>query len=119
MTAAFELKDKIERALTFKDILGRFTEYPQRIYPDPPLLDKKGKPIKDPKAAKAPPPKKKKKGPQFLTPEWATDLSAVRQEYQKMDQLLKQAQELNLSEEFIAEAQTEMKRFKKEIDFRH
>ena len=85
MTAAYEIKSRMERSLAFRDILGKFTDYPQRIYPDPPLLDKKGKPIKDPKAAKAPPPKKKKKGPQFLTPEWAVELSAVRQEYQKMD----------------------------------
>jgi len=61
-----------------REILEMLQEYPERIYPDPPVLDAKGKPIKQ-KEEKKKVKKRKRKEPPFPIPEWAVELDAVQQ----------------------------------------
>lgn len=62
-----------------REILEMLQEYPERVYPDPPPVDAKGKPIKQ-KDEKAKKKKRKKKEPPFPIPDWAQELDAVQQQ---------------------------------------
>ena len=94
-------------------------QYPQREYPEPepedPKGNKRGQAKKEePKKKK----KKKKKEPPFPTPEWALELPAVIDTIKKIEVLIVDRDNLNLTEEFIKGVHTELDRFKKEVKFR-
>ena len=73
-----------------REILEMLQDYPERVYPDPPPLDAKGKPIKQ-KEDKKKPKKRKKKEPPFPIPEWATELDAVQQQVKLIEGLAQNA----------------------------
>jgi len=91
-----------------------------REYPEPVLLDSRGRkiPPKTPQKEEAKKPVKKKKEPKFLIPDWATELSALVNQVNSLDNLMKKAQHLELSNEFLDQAKENMIRMKKEIKFR-
>ena len=103
-------------------ILRLFLDYPIREYPEPILLDSRGRKI----APKAPPPKeeekkktaKKKKEPKFLIPDWATELSALITQVDNLDKLMKKSGHLELNGDFLDQAKENVNRMKKEIKFR-
>ena len=73
----------MNKSITAQDIYQIFCEYPQRPdpYPDPLVIDFKTKKPLDPETKKPTDPvnllpkkKKGKKQPQFVIPEWATEL---------------------------------------------
>ena len=75
LDAANKLKTKMRGNIQAREILQMLFDYPIREYPEPEILDNKGKPVKkDDKKPK----KKKKKEPPFPLPEWATELTAVQ-----------------------------------------
>lgn len=70
-------------------------DYPEREYPVPEPGDPKKKKVKaDEKEKKK---KKKKKEPPFPIPEWATELDAVRSQVDSMNNLLGDAENLQLN----------------------
>lgn len=74
-------------------------DYPEREYPVPEPVDPKKKKAKaDDKEKKK---KKKKKEPPFPIPEWATELESVVSQYHSMENLLADAENLHLNQEFI------------------
>ena len=76
MEEASKLSKQMKGNIQAREILQMLVDYPERVYPDPPPLDAKGKPIKvkeDPKKKK----KKKRREPPFPMPDWAIELSAV------------------------------------------
>lgn len=101
-------------------ILRLFLDYPLREYPEPVLLDSRGRkiPPKTPPKEEAKKPVKKKKEPKFLIPDWATELSALVNQVNSLDNLMKKAQHLELSNDFLDQAKENMIRMKKEIKFR-
>lgn len=103
-------------------ILRLFLDYPLREYPEPVLLDSRGRkiPPKTPPAPKEETKKtaKKKKEPKFLIPDWATELSALITQVENLDKLMKKALHLELSNDFLDQAKENMIRMKKEIKFR-
>lgn len=101
-------------------ILRLFLDYPLREYPEPVLLDSRGRkiPPKTPPKEEAKKPVKKKKEPKFLIPDWATELSALINQVNSLDNLMKKAQHLELSNDFLDQAKENMIRMKKEIKFR-
>lgn len=56
-------------------------DYPERIYPEPEIVDPKAKK----KVEKEKKKKKKKKEPAFNTPEWALELDAVINKVKSME----------------------------------
>ena len=103
-------------------ILRLFLDYPLREYPEPVLLDSRGRkiPPKTPPAPKEEAKKntKKKKEPKFLIPEWALELPALITQVDNLDILMKKAQHLELSNDFLDQAKENIVRMKKEIRFR-
>jgi hypothetical protein len=103
-------------------ILRLFLDYPIREYPEPVLLDSRGRkiPPKTPPAPKeeAKKPVKKKKEPKFIIPDWATELSALINQVNSLENLMKKAIHLELSSDFLDQAKENMGRMKKEIKFR-
>lgn len=73
-------------------------DYPEREYPVPEVVDPKKKKSKDKEEKKK---KKKKKEPPFPIPEWATELEAVTSQTQAMENLLADAENLHLHQEFV------------------
>jgi Ankyrin repeats (3 copies) len=102
-------------------ILRLFLDYPLRDYPEPVLLDSRGRKI-PPKASpakeEAKKVTKKKKEPKFLIPDWATELSALITQVENLDKLTKKAQHLELTQDFLDQAKENLIRMKKEINFR-
>lgn len=58
-------------------------EYPERVYPEPEVVDPKAKKKVD-KEKKAPK-KKRKKEPAFNTPDWALEIEAVINKVKSME----------------------------------
>ena len=108
--------DKMSRHIRAKQILDKFQAYPERVYPEPEVIDPKKKKAtkKDEKKVV----KKKKKEPPFLVPEWAGDLTEVIKEVDSMNALMKKAEEIKLDKEFLGKVQTQLVRFKKEVAYR-
>lgn len=73
-------------------------DYPERVYPEPEVVDPKAKKKvdKDKKVKK-----KKKKEPAFPTPEWALELDAVINKVKSMEQLAGDRENLKLNDDFI------------------
>ena len=90
-------------------------DYPEREYPEPEVVDPKKKKMKKEEEKKK---KKKKKEPPFPIPEWATELDALISQIKNMENLIGDADNLHLDEEFIGRVQPQLQRFKKEIWFR-
>lgn len=114
---ANKLKSQMDGNIKAREILQMLVEYPERVYPDPPPLDAKGKPIKqkdDPKKKK----KRRKKADNFPMPEWAMDLDVVQKQVKEIQSLASNAKELQLDQDFLSKEHEQMKRFKKEIEFR-
>ena len=103
-------------------ILRLFLDYPIREYPEPVLVDSRGRkiPPKTPPAPKEEAKKtvKKKKEPKFIIPDWATELPALVNQVNSLDNLVKKAVHLELSNDFLDQAKENMIRMKKEIKFR-
>lgn len=75
-------------------------DYPERVYPEPEVLDpkkKNNKKVEKDKKVK----KKRKKEPAFNTPEWATEIEAVINKVKLMEQLAADRDNLHLDEDFI------------------
>eukprot|EP01022_Parablepharisma_sp_SALTPOND_P033432 TRINITY_DN88712_c0_g1_i1.p3 TRINITY_DN88712_c0_g1~~TRINITY_DN88712_c0_g1_i1.p3 ORF type:complete len:649 (-),score=118.55 TRINITY_DN88712_c0_g1_i1:2924-4870(-) len=107
--------DKMSGHIQAKQILEKFEGYPERVYPEPEVIDpKKKKPKKEEKKVV----KRKKKEPPFLIPDWASDLTEVIKEVDTMNGLIKKAEEINLDKDFLSKVQTQLARFKKEIAYR-
>jgi hypothetical protein len=100
-----------------REILQMLLDYPEREYPEVEVVDPKKKKAvkKDDKEKKK---KKKKKEPPFLTPEWATELESVISQVRNMENLIADAQNLYLDQEFIQRVNGQLARFKREIGFR-
>ena len=73
-------------------------DYPEREYPVVEVVDPKKKKSKKEEEKKK---KKKKKEPPFPTPEWATELEAVIAQVKNMENLMADAENLQLAPEFI------------------
>ena len=99
--------------ITAREILDLLQEYPIREYPEPEDPNDKGKKDKKPPAKK-----KKKKEPPFALPEWATELEVVMDKLKQIEKLTQDRLNLNLDEEFCAQVQEQLLRFKKEVSFR-
>ena len=99
--------------ITAREILDLLQEYPIREYPEPEDPNDKGKKDKKPPAKK-----KKKKEPPFALPEWATELEVVMDKLKQIEKLTQDRLNLNLDEEFCAQVQGQLLRFKKEVSFR-
>lgn len=125
---AAQMKGHIEA----HDVLELLQEYPDRKYPV--IKDANEAPTKSfliraaPKAPsssqgkKAAAPKKpvakKPKEPAFEPPAWAEDLQAVEEKVRQMQLLANDGAFLQLGDEFMEEANKQMARFNKEIEFR-
>ena len=107
--------DKMSRNIRARQILERFQAYPERVYPEPEIIDPKKKKAKKEEKKVV---KKKKREPPFLIPDWATDLSEVVKEVDAMNALIKKAEEIKLDKEFLGKVQGQLGRFKKEIAYR-
>jgi hypothetical protein len=81
-----------------REILQMLLDYPEREYPVIEVVDPKKKKSKDKEEKKK---KKKKKEPPFPTPEWANELEAVISQVHSMENLLADAENLQLNLEFI------------------
>lgn len=117
MEQASKLSKQMKGNIEAREILQMLVEYPERVYPDPPPVDAKGKPIKvkdDPKKKK----KRKKREPPFPMPDWALELSAVQEKVKTIQNLVSNAKDLQLDKDFLEKEGEQMKRFRKEIDFR-
>jgi len=106
--------DKMDRNIRAKNILSKFQAYPERVYPEPEIIDPKKKKKKEEKKVV----KKKKREPPFLIPDWAGDLTEVIKEVDAMNKLIKTAEEIKLDKEFLGKVQAQLGRFKKEIAYR-
>lgn len=96
-----------------RETLKMLVDYPIREYPEiEDANEKKGK------EKKAPSKKKKKKEPPFATPEWAILLETVIEKVKLMEKLSFDKENLKLDDEFLAEVQVQLARFKQEITFR-
>lgn len=95
-------------------------DYPEREYPEIEIFDPKKKGAKQapPKKDEKAKPKKKKKEPPFPTPEWALELDAVIAQVRNMESLLADAENLQMTPEFIQKVNLQLARFKREIAFR-
>lgn len=98
-----------------RETLQMLLDYPERVYPEPEVLDPKAKKKvdKDKKVKK-----RKKKEPAFPTPEWALELDAVINKVKSMEQLAADRDNLKLNDDFIKKVNEQLGRFKKEIAFR-
>ena len=111
------IRNKIQDNLDAHYILERFIEYPLREYPEVEVIDpKKRGPVKA--EEKKAPPKKKKKEPKFNIPEWATGIPDLIKEVESLERLMRKAEEIMLSPQFLADAKENIIRMRKEIRFR-
>lgn len=108
--------EKMTKNIQAKKILDKFQAYPERVYPEPEIIDPKKKASKKKEEKKVV--KKKKREPPFLIPDWATDLTDVVKEVDTMNSLIKKAEEIKLDKEFLSKVQAQLARFKKEIAYR-
>jgi hypothetical protein len=108
--------EKMSKNIQAKKILEKFQGYPERVYPEPEVIDPKKKAAKKKDEKKVV--KKKKREPPFLIPEWATDLADVVKEVDTMYTLIKKAEDIKLDKEFLSKVQAQLGRFKKEIAYR-
>lgn len=99
--------------LKAREVLKLLQDYPPREYPEPEETDPKKKAKEDPKKKK-----KKKKEPPFPLPTWAEELSEVEQTIKMINSLIKNADDLQLSPEFLADSKEQLARFKLEVAFR-
>mmetsp|Transcript_7108 Transcript_7108/g.6961 ORF Transcript_7108/g.6961 Transcript_7108/m.6961 type:complete len:418 (-) Transcript_7108:23-1276(-) len=115
---AADLTNRMKENIHAHQILRTFLDYPMREYPEPVVQDpRKRAPIKKVEEKKEPP-KKKKKEPKFNIPEWAAQLPALIAQVNALDALVKQAQNLELGDDFLNQAKENMIRMRKEIRFR-
>ena len=116
------LLGKMNENIRAHNILAKLENYPQRVYPEPEIIDPKKKKKKEKKKEEDPKKKKKfkrkKREPPFIYPEWAVELKSVISEVDTLNQLLKKANDIYLDKEFISKVQIQQARFKKEIWFR-
>lgn len=99
--------------LKAREVLKMLQDYPIREYPEPEETDPKKKAKEDPKKKK-----RKKKEPPFPYPTWAEELSEVEQTIKMINQLIKNAEDLQLSPEFMQDSKEQLARFKQEVGFR-
>lgn len=100
MEEASKLSKQMKGNIQAREILQMLVDYPERVYPDPPPVDAKGKPIKvkeDPKKKK----KKKRREPPFPMPDWAIELSAVQEQVKHIVNLVNNAKDLQLESDFL------------------
>jgi len=123
-----ELLTKMRKNIEATTIINNFCSYPQRDwYPPPYYLDPKTKkpmdaatrkPI-DPALLKPPPVKKKgKKAPKYVIPDWATDTAELGRCIKRLEELLLEVSEINISEESLKRSTEELERMKKEWKYR-
>ena len=98
-----------------REILQMMADYPEREYPVIVPIDPKARKPKEDETKKK---KKKKKEPAFPVPEWATELESVVSQVHSMENLLSDAENLHLDTEFVQKVNSQLQRFKKEINFR-
>jgi len=83
-----------------REILQMFLDYPVREYPVEEVVDpKKKKAVKKEEEKKKK--KRKKKEPPFPIPEWATELESVQNKVARMNELLTNAADIYLDEDFL------------------
>ena len=89
-----------------REILQMLLDYPEREYPVVEVVDPKKKKVKvDEKEKKK---KKKKKEPPFPMPEWANELESVISQVHSMENLLADAENLSLNQEFIQRVNSQL-----------
>lgn len=89
--------DKMKRNIRAREILELLEQYPPREYP---IIEEPDPKNKNKKPAEPPKKKKKKKQPAFPTPEWALNLDTLKEEVKNLDLLMKDYQDLELTNEF-------------------
>jgi len=107
------LSSQMQGNLKAREVLKMLQDYPIREYPEPEEMDPKKKTKEDPKKKK-----KKKKEPPFPYPTWAEELEAVEQQIKLINSLIKNAIELQLSQEFLSDSKDQLVRFKMEVSYR-
>jgi len=107
------LSSQMQGNLKAREVLKMLQDYPIREYPEPEETDPKKKTKEDPKKKK-----KKKREPPFPYPTWAEELEAVEQQIKLINSLIKNAAELQLSPDFLADSKEQLARFKQEVGFR-
>lgn len=117
--AAEKLSQQMSGNIKAREILQMLLDYPEREYPEMEVWDPKKNKGKAPPPKKEEPKKKKgKKQPPFPTPEWALELDSVIAQVRNMESLLADADNLQLTQEFIQKVNLSLARFKKEVQFR-
>lgn len=101
-----------------REILQMFLDYPVREYPVEEVVDPKKKKAVKKEEEKKKKKKRKKKEPPFPIPDWATELDSVTNKVTRMNELLQQAGDIYLDEDFIEKTNEQLARFKKEVKFR-
>jgi len=91
-----------------RSILKNLLEYPEREFPEETAVDSRKKPT-------TPKNKKKKNEQRIDIPAWAADLPDMRTEIDKIDDLIKRQNELDIPDELVKQATEQIKRMKKEI----
>lgn len=109
---AEKLTGQMSGNIESRHILDAFLDYPEREWPEEEVLDPKKKADKKAK------PKKKKKQPQPNYPDWGEDLDNVRQTVDKMRKLIADKVNLKLTDEFVQNVDSQIKRMTKEINYR-
>jgi len=120
--------EKMRKNIEANKIIQNFCSYPVRDwYPPAYFLDPKSKRPMDAVTKKpinpillVPPPTKKKgkKAPKYVLPEWAVDTAELGKAIKKLEELLVQAKDIELSEELHGKTNVEMDRMKKEWRYR-
>ena len=106
---------KMRENIQARDLLDKLSIYPDRIYPEPEIIDPKKKVKKEDEKKKK---KRKKREPPFIFPEWATELEVVVKEVNNLTNLVKKAEDIRLDQEFVDQVHVQLARFKKEIWYR-
>ena len=112
---AEKLSQKMHGNIKAREIMSMMRDYPEREYPIVVPIDPKARKKVDDKEKKK---KKKKKEPPFPIPEWATELESVITQVHSMENLLSDAENLQLDQEFVQKVNSQLQRFKKEVNFR-
>jgi len=123
-----DVLEKMRKNIEANKIIQNFCAYPVRDwYPPPYYLDPKSKRPMDSVTKKAinpillvPPPVKKKgkKAPKYVLPDWAVDTTELGKAIKRLEELLLQAKDIQLSEELLSKTTAEMDRMKKEWRYR-
>lgn len=103
-------------------ILRLFLDYPLREYPEPEIIDPSKREVNSPPKAPTPDPKKalsrkKKKEPKCMIPDWPEETSSLHAQMNALDKPIKEAEVLELNEDFLAHAKENLIRMRKEIRF--